>query len=57
MEHAEVSEELQEKAIGKYRKLKGFPRYLALVIAVATTLIVFYTAFVGVFPSYVGVAP
>lgn len=48
-EKAEVSEELQEKANGKYRNLTGFPRYLAFGIAVATTLIVFYTAFAGVF--------
>ena len=53
MEQAEVSEELQEKATGKYRRLKGFPRYLALVIAVATTLLVFYTAFAGVFLPHI----
>ena len=48
-EKAQISEELQEKANGKYRNLTGFPRYLAFGIAVATTLIVFYTAFAGVF--------
>ena len=44
-EKADVSEELLEEANGKYRDLKGFPRYLAFGIAVATTLIIFYTAF------------
>lgn len=44
-----MSEELLEEANGKYRDLKGFPRYLAFGIAVATTLIIFYTAFAGVF--------
>ena len=53
MEKAEVSEELKEKASGKYRVLKGFPRYLALAIAVATTLLVFYTAFAGVFLPHI----
>ena len=48
-EKADVSEELLEEANGKYRDLKGFPRYLAFGIAVATTLIIFYTAFAGVF--------
>ena len=46
-EKADVSEELLEEANGKYRDLKGFPRYLAFGIAVATTLIIFYTAFAG----------
>ena len=49
MEHAEISEELQEKATGKYRNLHGFPRYLALAIGVATTVTIFFTAFRGVF--------
>ena len=40
-EKADVSEELLEEANGKYRDLKGFPRYLAFGIAVATTLIIF----------------
>lgn len=50
-EKADVSEELLEEANGKYRDLKGFPRYLAFGIAVATTLIIFYTAFAGVFST------
>ena len=49
LEKAEISQELKEQAEGKYRNLSGFPRKLAFVIAVATTLIVFYTAFAGVF--------
>ena len=53
MEHAEVSEELQEKATGKYRTLSGFPRWLAFAVAVATTLTVFYTAFRGVFLPHI----
>ena len=53
-EKADVSEELLEEANGKYRDLKGFPRYLAFGIAVATTLIIFYTAFAGVFLLHVG---
>lgn len=53
MEHAEVSEELQEKATGKFRKLSGFPRWLAFAVAVATTLTVFYTAFRGVFLPHI----
>ena len=48
-EQAEVSEEIKEQATGKYRQLHGFPRYLAFGVAVSTTLIVFYTAFAGVF--------
>lgn len=48
-EKAEVSEEIQKEAAGKYRRLHGFPRYLAFGVAVLTTLIVFYTAFAGVF--------
>lgn len=46
---AEISQELVEEAQGKYRKLTGFPRYLAFAIGVVTTLLTFYTAFAGVF--------
>lgn len=53
MEHAEVSEELQEKAKGKHRNLSGFSRILALVIGVSTTVFIFYTAFRGVFLPHV----
>lgn len=49
LEKAEISQELKEQAEGKYRNLSGFPRKLAFVIAVVTTLIIFYTAFAGVF--------
>ncbi len=49
MEYAEVSEELQDKASGKLRNLTGFSRKLALVIAALTTVVIFYTAFRGVF--------
>lgn len=48
-EKAEITEELAEKATGKYRNLTGFSRYLAFAIGITTTLIVFYTAFAGVF--------
>lgn len=48
-EQAEVSDEIKEQAIGKYRNLVGFPRWLAFAVAVSTSLVVFYTALNGVF--------
>ena len=41
--------EKAEEPIGSQRSLSGFPRYLAFTIAVATTLVILYTAFRGVF--------
>lgn len=48
-EKTEISKDLQEEANGRFRELHGFARWCAFAIAVVTTLIVFYTAFCGVF--------
>lgn len=48
-EKADIPSDLAEEAQGKYRNLTGFSRFLAFSIGIITTIIIFYTAFAGVF--------